>query len=145
MTAKGNNVGIESSGATGVAASGTTVGISTTGPTGISATGSGKTGVAVAASSAGNVPTVRATNSGTGAAVRATMSGGSGLGGTGAVVGDCKAGAGVLGLSEKAAGVQGTSKTGRGGVFAGGSARATSYSGLFGQPSRHGPAGGPLL
>ena len=49
--------------------------------------------------------------------LRAAVSGGSGLGGTGAVVGDCKAGAGVLGLSEKAAGVQGISKTGEVGFF----------------------------
>jgi hypothetical protein len=138
VAAKGSNVGLESSGSTAVMATGTTVGISASAPTGLSVTGNGKTGVAVAAFSTGNVPTIHATNSGTGAAVRATMSGGSGLGGTGAVVGDCKAGPGVLGLSEKAAGVQGQSNTGTGGIFAGGSAQVRLTPGAL---ASH-PAGG---
>jgi hypothetical protein len=141
ITATGTNIGVEASGTTGVSVSGETVGISTSGPTGLSATGNGKNGVAVTASSIGNAPTIHATNSGTGAAVRATMSGGSGLGGTGAVVGDCKAGPGVLGLSEKATGVQGESKSGRGGVFAGGSAQVRLTPGSLGSHPASGQQG----
>ncbi len=140
LAANGTTVGVTANGPTGVAATGTTTGVTASGPTalvasgtavavsasaltGIAVTGTGSLGRAIVAGATSKAATVVVTNSGTGPALRTTTGSGSGLSGTGCVVGDSHAGTGVLGLSDGGDGVRGHSKAGRGGNFAGGAAQ----------------------
>jgi hypothetical protein len=123
VAATGTTIGVTASGPTAVTAAGTVVGLSASGRTAVSATATGGVAVAVAATATSAAATVHATNTGKGPALRAITGGGSGVNATACIVGDSKNGTGVLGLSDGLTGVQGYSKAGRGGVFAGAKAQ----------------------